>query len=228
MMPLNSSQSDVPLPDRLRIVPLNCFHVSTALPSLVRYVRQQKPEALLADKDHGNRTAILAPRLAGINVRVYVCIGTTVAANPVTRSRIDRWKQIQSIRHLYVRADRILVLSNGAAEGLHLLMGRDHPSAKVTPGPVIRKDLAALAASKPEGAWFKSVDASLILAVGELPARKDHATWIRAFARARIQRPRKLAILGEVRERRRLEALAGKPGVSSDGHLPGFVPNPYP
>jgi glycosyltransferase involved in cell wall biosynthesis len=107
-------------------------------------------------------------------------------------------------------------------------MGTAHPIDKVVSGPVIRKDLAALAASEPEEAWFKSVDASLIVAVGELSARRDHATLIRAFARARIQRPLKLAILGEGRGLGRLEALASELGVSSDVHLPGFVPDPYP
>nr|WP_155999796.1 glycosyltransferase [Thioalkalivibrio sulfidiphilus] len=215
-------------PNGFRIVPLNCRHVSTALPSLVRYLRNEQPVALLSDKDRVNRTAILARWLARSNSRHYVRIGTTVSANLANRTKLERWKQTQSIRYLYSHSDGILVPSKGVADDLHRLMRSNHPPIKVVPSPVVRGDLIALSTASPIDPWLDKISPPLILAAGELSARKDHATLIRAFSVARAERPMKLAIIGEGRERTRLQALAHELGISSDVYLPGFVTNPYP
>jgi glycosyltransferase involved in cell wall biosynthesis len=68
----------------------------------------------------------------------------------------------------------------------------------------------------------------VILGVGELCARKDFGTLIRAFALVRRERPARLVILGKGRQREKLEALARELGVGADVSLPGFVNNPYP
>ncbi|MCX8018578.1 MAG: glycosyltransferase, partial [Rhodocyclaceae bacterium] len=67
----------------------------------------------------------------------------------------------------------------------------------------------------------------VILGLGELGARKDFATLIRAFARLRARRRARLLILGRGRQRERLLALAAALGVKDDVALPGFVPDPY-
>jgi glycosyltransferase involved in cell wall biosynthesis len=215
------------VPEGLRIVPLHRAHVGTSLPALVRYLRRERPDVLLSDKDRVNRTAIMARWLARVNTRVYVRIGTTVSANLANRRALERWKQIQSIRYLYPRADGTLVPSRGAAEDLRRLMGAGC-AAQVVPSPVVREDLDALASARLDDPWLNATDTPLLIAVGELSARKDHATLLRAFAVVRAQRPVRLAILGEGRERENLQSLAQELGISNDIHMPGFVSNPYP
>jgi glycosyltransferase involved in cell wall biosynthesis len=216
------------VPEGLRIVPLHRAHVGTSLPALVRYLRRERPDVLLSDKDRVNRTAIMARWLARVNTRLYVRIGTTVSANLANRRALERWKQIQSIRYLYPRADGILVPSRGAAEDLRRLMGVGCPGAQVVPSPVVREDLDALASAPLDDPWLNAADTPLLIAVGELSARKDHATLLRAFAGVRAQRAVRLAILGEGRERGNLQSLARELGISHELHLPGFVSNPYP
>jgi glycosyltransferase involved in cell wall biosynthesis len=56
---------------------------------------------------------------------------------------------------------------------------------------------------------------------------KNFSLLLAAFARLRAQRPARLLILGEGRERLRLEAAAHELGIDADVALPGHVDNPY-
>ena len=66
-----------------------------------------------------------------------------------------------------------------------------------------------------------------MLGVGELCARKDFVTLIKAFAEVRRQRPSRLVILGEGRQRKRLTELTRKLRIEADVFLPGFLTNPF-
>jgi glycosyltransferase involved in cell wall biosynthesis len=67
----------------------------------------------------------------------------------------------------------------------------------------------------------------VILSAGRLVAKKDLATLLRAFARVREAERARLIILGEGRERSRLEGLAHKLGIAQDLKIVGWVANPY-
>jgi glycosyltransferase involved in cell wall biosynthesis len=67
----------------------------------------------------------------------------------------------------------------------------------------------------------------VVLAVGRLTRVKDYPTLLRAFAILRARRPCRLLILGEGRQRPRLERLVGRLGLGEDVRMPGFVANPY-
>ena len=102
----------------LRIVELGTAHSYTSFIPLIRYLRQQKPDVLLSDKDRVNRVALMAVRISGIPVRTYVRMGTTVSENLANRKWFDSSMQRMSMRHLYPMADGVLTPSEGAAEDL--------------------------------------------------------------------------------------------------------------
>jgi len=68
----------------------------------------------------------------------------------------------------------------------------------------------------------------VLLGVGRLVRQKDFPTLLKAFARVRAVRPTHLLILGEGRERTKLEMLAQSLGVADAVALLGFTPNPFP
>ncbi len=215
-------------PPGVRQIPLGTRHVHSALVPLVRYLRRERPRALLTDKDRVNRVALLARALARTSTRIAVRLGTTVSVNLASRGPVDRWLQVASMRGLYRRADAVLVPSRGAAEDLirhaRLPTGLVH----VVPSPVVDARLHALAAEPPPHDWFADGGPAPILGVGELSERKDFATLLRAFARCRAARPAaRLVVLGEGRRRAELEQLARALGVADAVALPGFVANPY-
>jgi glycosyltransferase involved in cell wall biosynthesis len=215
------------VPANVRLVDLGTSHVNSSFPALVRYLRRERPQALLSDKDRLNRLAIVARGLAGVPTRLAVRMGTTVSENLAKRSWFDRNMQYFSIRCLYPRADVVLVPSRGAAEDI-VNIGRLNPArVKVVPSPIVNDRLDRMAAEKTDHPWLIEESAPVILGVGELCERKDFGTLIKAFARLRKSREARLIILGEGKKREELRALARELGVAKDVDLPGFTANPY-
>ncbi|MFP4603601.1 MAG: glycosyltransferase, partial [Halochromatium sp.] len=217
-----------PVPEGVRCIDLGCSHVNTALPALVRYLKHERPRALLSDKDRVNRIAILARGLARRPSVLAVRLGTTVSVNLASRGLLERWLQRASIRLLYRFADRLIVPSDGVATDLVEQFGVERTRIQVAHSPIVSARLERLAQEPIAHPWLASDAPPLILGVGELGARKDFATLIRAFALVRAERPCRLLILGRGRQRERLLALASDLGVAEALDLPGFVANPYP
>lgn len=216
-----------PVPDGVRVVDLGTAHVNTSLPSLMRYLRRERPEALLADKDKVNRLALWARRLTGVPTRVAVRLGTHVSQNLAARGTLERVVQRTSIRLFYPWADAIIVPSEGVADDLAAIGGFPRARVRVLPNPVVTPALLAFAEEAVDHPWLAAGAPPVVLGVGELSARKDFATLLRAFAKVRGEHPCRLLILGRGRERDALLALAAELGVAQDVALPGFVANPY-
>jgi glycosyltransferase involved in cell wall biosynthesis len=214
-------------PAGVRLVELGTAHVNTSLPALMRYLRREQPDALLADKDKVNRLALWARRLTGVHTRVAVRLGINVSQNLETRGALQRWTQRTSIRRFYRWADAIVVPSEGVAADLAQLGRLPRERITVLPNPVVTPELLARAAQPAGHPWLDETSLPVVLGVGELSERKDFETLLRAFALVRRERPCRLVIVGRGRERERLLALAANLGVADDVALPGFVRNPF-
>lgn len=212
----------------LRVIELDAAHAYTALIPLARYLRRVRPDALLTDKDRVNRVAILAHRFARSRARLVVRTGTTVSHNLAGRKPVDRWINLYSMRYLYRLADAIVLPSRGAADDFATTVGVARERVSVCPSPIVTPHLTAQAAEALNPAFVPPGDGPLIVGVGELSARKDYATALRAFAGLDRARRARLTILGEGRKRTELESLARSLGVAERVCLPGFVSNPYP
>lgn len=216
------------LPGGVRRIVLGASHVNAALPALLRYLRRERPRVLLSDKDRVNRVSLIARRLARVPTRVGVRLGTTPSVNLANRGALERWLQTASMRHLYRRADAVLVPSHGAAVDLARLACLPRSQVEVVPSPVVSVRMHALAAARPDHPWLADGGPAPIVGVGELSERKDFATLLRALARLRADRPgARLIVLGEGRRRAELEQLARDLGIAGAVSLPGFVTNPY-
>jgi glycosyltransferase involved in cell wall biosynthesis len=210
-----------------RLIDLGTAHVNSALPALVRWLRRQRPAALLTDKDRVNRVAILARALAGADTRLAVRLGTTVSVNLAGRGWLERRLQRASIRHLYPRADVVLVPSQAVADDLSGYTGLARDHIRVVRSPIVTPGLTELAAAPADHPWLARGEPPVIIGVGELGFRKDFATLVRAFAHVRRRRDCRLIILGRGRKGPELRTLAESLGIAADLDLPGFHPNPY-
>ena len=215
------------LPPGCRLIQLGTTHVTSALPRLLDYIKQSRPDLLFTDKDRVNRVAITACLLNGTATGVVVRIGTMVSENLKNRSLIERIIQLFSMRYLYPCADAVLVPSHSVAEDLIKLSGLDRHLVRVVPTPVIDDSVFQMAAQSPGHPWFRSGDLPIILGMGELSERKDFATLIKAFAIVRKVRPCRLVILGKGRMYSSLVNLSRRLGIEKDVFFPGFVSNPY-
>ena len=215
-----------PLPG-LKTIDLGTRHTYSSLPRLVRYLREERPDVLLADKDRVNRTALLARYLAGVSTRLVLSSGTTISIDLQHRSAFERWLQRNSMGRLYPFADLVIVTSEGVADDMSRYTGLARTHIRVTPSPVIPDSLLQERLPLPDHPWFGQREEPLILSAGELCGRKDFETLLRAFALLHAKQRCRLMILGRGKRRASLLQLAEQLGVAADIALPGFVDSPY-
>lgn len=216
------------VPPGVEIVDLGSRRTYGCVPALVRYLRRARPAVLLSDKDKVNRTALLARTLAGVPTRLVFRLGTTVSVNLASRGPFERRLQRLSIGRLYRLADNVIVNSWSLADDLSTYSGLPRGRIHVVRNPVVPGSRFGPLPPRPSHRWLAAQAPPVILGVGELSARKDFATLVRAFAIVRQQRPCRLLILGEGARRDELRLLADRLGVREDVDLPGFQPDPIP
>lgn len=214
------------LPSRVRLVELGTSNPLMMLLPLARYLRRERPNVCLSAKRYDSE-AFRARQLAGVSTRIFVRVGTTPSQRDRHRNAFRRWRSRHRTRRLYPRADGIIAVSRGVADDLariaHVPLDRIH----IVPNPVIPPELPDLATSPVDHPWFAAPGPPVILGAGGLRRSKDFPTLLRAFARLRERRAVRLMILGEGRQRARLQGLAADLGIRGDFSLPGFVANPY-
>jgi glycosyltransferase involved in cell wall biosynthesis len=214
--------------------------VQPYLADLARYLDRTRPEVMLSAKTPANLLALWAQRLSKAATRVVVAEHTQLSQS-IARSRKWRWRYIAPlVGRTYAQAAAVVCVSEGVADDLARTARL--PRARLTTiyNPVVTPQLAMRAAEAPPHPWLEASAASsrqssahapahsgVIVAAGRLVAQKNFPLLLDAFARLRAQRPARLLILGEGRERPRLEALVHTLGIGADVALPGYVANPY-
>ncbi len=220
--------SFLPLLDRrVHLVDLNARRALSALPALVRYLRRERPGALLSNLTYLNLLAVPARRLASGRTRLVL-----VEHNDLGRAAaqgVRRWERLfpLAVRLLYPHADRVVAVSQGVADGLVALAGLRRERIEVIYNPIVTPVLEQQAAAGLDHPWFAAGQPPVILAVGRLTAAKDYPTLLRAFARLRARRAARLFILGEGELRDELQSLAASLNLSAEVQWAGFDPNPY-
>jgi len=209
------------------IAPRRGLWVPTAAPRLARYLRSERPCALLATSNPANLAAVWARRRAHVPTALVLSVNLDPSAATGSRQRAWRWLLRALVRRAYPRADRLVALSQGVADSLETLAKVPHRRIAVVHNPIDVDAIREQARAPLSHRWLRPGQPPLVLAVGKLKRQKDFPTLLRAFARVRAQRPAHLVILGEGEERHHLEALARRLGIAAEMELPGFTQNPF-
>lgn len=215
------------VPGRARIVDLRARRALTGGPALARYLRRERPDALVSNKDYLNVVALVAARAARSRARVlvvtHVALKRHLASTPHRRERL----MPRLARVCYPWAHAVVAVSEGAADDLAGLARLPRERVRVIPNPVVTRALEAARQESPRHPWLVPGAPPVVLGVGRLTPQKDFETLLRAFALVRARRDARLLIVGEGPERGRLEALARELGLEKDVELPGTVSNVY-
>jgi glycosyltransferase involved in cell wall biosynthesis len=212
----------------LRIVELGSSHGYSSLLPLIRYLRSEKPDVLLSDKDRINQVALTARQLAGVDTKVFVRYGQTVTRALASRSVWQKAVHRLSMRFLYRYADAIVTPSEGSAQDLSEFARISRDRITVLRNPIDTEAIHCLAAEPVDHPWFHRVDAEIIVGLGELTSRKGFDVLIRALAILKKKRPVKLLLIGKGRGRAKLEKLSEDLGLGEDVEFAGFKSNPFP
>jgi glycosyltransferase involved in cell wall biosynthesis len=208
-----------------RVIDLATDRVIKAVPKLVRYLRRERPGAVISFLTHANVAAVAACALAVVETRLIVVEQNTVSAVRGSLRR-DAWLPAL-VRRAYPRAYAVVAVSEGVASDLVSHLGIPAAKVSVIHNPVVDDALVDEAAKAPGHLWFTENSAPVFVAVGRLNVQKDFPTLLRAFRMLRKKQSVRLLILGEGEERARLEALITELRLTDDVALPGFSENPY-
>lgn len=217
------------VPPEVRIVDLGNSGILASLTGLMRYLRREKPVALLSALHFNNEIAVAAKRLSGVSTRVVVCEQNTLSQRARNETRLAKRQTPLLARLFYPWADGIVAVSQGVAKDLTEITNLPLERMQVIYNPAVTPELAKKAEAPLDHPWFRKGEPPVILGVGKLEAQKDFPTLIRAFAQVRQVQPVRLMILGWGPEENRLEleALVRELGLEEDVALPGYVENPY-
>ena len=210
----------------LKLTGLRYFADSlSGLGALARYLRHERPAVLLSGT--ANVVAVLARRLSGARTRLLVTAAVQQSTHFGHEFKGPR-KLLPVLHNLIMKkADGVVAESEGVAHDL--IRTRVMPAARiwVINNPVVTPKLLHSSREETGDPWFQPGEPPVILGAGRLENQKDFTTLIRAFDILRQQRPARLLILGEGRERPSLEALIAELGQERDCRLAGYKLNPY-
>jgi glycosyltransferase involved in cell wall biosynthesis len=226
------AQADGPfladVPSSVRVRDLKASRVLTSLPALVRYLRRERPEAMLSVFAYVNIVALWAWRLARVPTRLFVNEQNTVSFEAGNARSWRGRLTPQLIKRFYPWANGIVVVSHGVRDDMAQLTKIPRERITVIYNPsVVSAEVREKARAHLDHPWFGPDQPPVLIAVGRLQVQKDYPTLIQAFAQVRQKRPVRLLILGEGKERPMLEEMIKKHGVEEDVSLPGFVMNPF-
>jgi glycosyltransferase involved in cell wall biosynthesis len=213
------------LPAGARVVDLQVARVRGLLGPLVRYLRRERPDALLAAMWPLTVVAPMAARVADFRGRVVVSEHSPLSIAYGSKGALHRAVMRMTQWVCYPLANARVAVSSGVADDLATLSGRPRKSFDVIGNP------AALGgAGIAEGVPVALVAAArpVFLTVGNLKYVKRHDRLINAFSLVAPRVGGTLCILGEGSERGSLEAQIASLGLQGRVLLPGYSPQVAP
>ena len=218
------------LPDNVRWLPLASRHALSAVPEVARYLKRERPAALLVAKDRAGRAALVARRLARTATPVVVRLGTNLSTALQRRNALQRWLRLAPMRLIYRNVDRIVAVSQGVAEDTCRVTGLPESRVVVIRNPVVSPALSRKSAAPCPHSWLEDEAPRripVIVAAGRLTAQKGFDILLRAFAALSREREARLILLGDGALRDTLHQLAQDLHIADKVTLPGFQSNPY-
>lgn len=213
------------VPSSVRIIDLGARQTMLSLPALVRYLKRERPEAMVAALHQAGVTAVWAKRFYKFQLAISVQNQVSVEAAQPASWRLRFMPAF--VRNFYPRADALVGVSEGVALDLAEFLGLPSDRTRVIYNGVIAPNLLPRAKEPLDHPWFAQGQPPVLVAVGRLGPQKDFPTLLRAFQRVRDQREVRLIILGEGEDRASLESLVQDLKLGEDIQLPGFAENPF-
>lgn len=177
---------------------------------LCRYLRRERPDAVVSFMEGANLPVAAASRLVGFKRRVLLSVRTDFRQH----RRLTRLLMSKLYPGIHVSAP-----STRLVESLHAAGLTDPEHGHVLPSPLI--------ADRGEGELPTDLPPAFVLGMGRLAPEKDFALLLRAYAIALGQPPvPDLVIAGEGPLRAELHGLAVEMGIGDRVHFPGFCRAP--
>ena len=189
--------------------------------AMASYVERETPDCVLPNVSSPKSvipTILLFCRLLNRHPPVIPIVHAFV--------KYRRYRYTRRYQRLFATAARLVGVSQGVSDSLAAILGVSRKSITTLYDPVVTPELQMRMTERPNHPWLVDGGLPVVLSAGRLTRFKDFSTLVRAFARLASSRPCRLIILGEGKERARLERLVRQLGLSDRVSLPGWVENP--
>ena len=216
------------VPAEANLVDLRAKRALFAIPALIRYLRKNRPDAVLSGLTHINIAAIISRSFSGISTRLIVSERNNLTQKKIHKPKLwDRF--LYAVVNLfYPLADGIITVSKDVADDLARSAKLDPEKIIPIHNPIPVDEVREFSTEKISHPWLSDDAPSLILAVGRLHRQKDYPTLIKAFNIFRQKKIARLMIIGEGKERPKLEKIIDASPYSEDICLMGKIDNPFP
>ncbi|TMJ37927.1 MAG: glycosyltransferase [Alphaproteobacteria bacterium] len=213
-----------------RHLPSRTVRVYLGAVAFARYLLAEKPGTIVAGSSRVLLSAVIAWLIAGRTMPLVL------RATNFPSGNFNLWRPVRPIVDLYLRALLRLVfppasatvaVGDGVAEEVARLSGMPRQRIATVFEPVLDGTVAERSRAPLDHPWLAPGEPPVLLAVGRLRMQKDFPTLIRAFALARAKRPMRLVVLGEGRDRPRLQKMIEALGIADDVCLFGRTENPF-
>ena len=195
--------------------------------ALARYLRQRRPDALLAAMWPLTVIAPLAQRLSGHRCKVIVSEHNTLSVQFSDWGQLHRTAMRASMAMGYRLSNHRIGVSQGVIQDISTLSGLRPTAFNVIYNPVPpRADPLIKVLRDAEELWA-GPQGGRIVTVGSMKAQKNHGLLMRAFAQ--LDRPdARLMFVGDGPGRNGLMALAQDLCIANQVIFAGFRPDPTP
>lgn len=216
------------VPGGSRVFNLGVPRLRKAIPSLVKYLRDERPDAIHAAMWPVTSLAVVAHRLANSKARIVISDHNPLSLQYAVRGAGHRLLLRASIFATYRFADARVAVSKGVAHDLADLSALPKERFTVIHNPVaITAECSKAEIARTEAAWH-GWQGKRIITVGRLKGQKNHALLIRSFQRLLQSTDARLMILGVGELGDSISAQIDAAGLRERVFLPGFVEDPGP
>lgn len=216
------------LDEKISVTDLRASRARWLLVHLTRYLRQARPDVVLAAMWPLTSISIVAWILAGRPGRLFVSDHSQLSISSVEETRTPRWLIGNSIRYTYPLASGVIAVSQGVKHDMCDLGHIDPSTVQVIYNPTAIGVPMRRGSDVDRASLWGQGFSHHILSVGNLKMQKDHATLLQAFALLAQTTAAKLTILGEGLLRGELEGLVQELGLQGRVAMPGFALDTYP
>lgn len=207
----------------VNIIDLDSTGSHYALPSLIFYLRNNKPDLLFSSLTQVNVLSTVAATIARVETDVII------TEHSVPRERTstgEKTRSLQLAEYVYPYADKIIAVSNDIADGISDILNIPRTQISVIPNPVIEPSIRDKYKQKCEDISFEEHQYT-ILGAGRIEPRKDFKTLIQAHKYLSSTHDIHTIILGDGPDIDDLKRIADENDLEDTVTFPGYVENPY-
>jgi len=195
--------------------------------ALARYLRERKPDAIIANMWPLTSAAVIGRALSGHQCRLLLMEHNTLSQQYSSWGRIHSGMMATSMAMTYRFADLVAAVSEGAAKDTARLAFLSNDRVKVLHNPIPQRHAPSPEAMANAEVLWDCPPGQRILTVGSFKDQKNYPLLLHAFSVLRCPKAR-LMLLGQGANEAALRVMTAELGIADRVVFAGFHPDPTP